>query len=96
MWGALGELSGNQQSHVAGAASSMSQGDFQDDMLSRATNPAHSPDVKDAYYTLGAAGREQVAAVVDFDQNGAISTPPSNGGSPPPSSPTPQPPTSDR
>jgi hypothetical protein len=107
-WGALGELRPEDQARVADEAQRLSGNDFQDAMLTRASNPAFSDTQQGAWFTLGAAGRDQVREVVAFEQGGGFSTsggddepwiPPhsdrGNGG-PPPSSPTPQPPTSAR
>ncbi len=103
-WGALGELRSEDQARVADEAQRLSGGEFQDAMLTRASNPAFSETQQGAWFTLGAAGRDQVREVVSFEQGGGFTTsgggdepwvPPhsdrGNGG-PPPSSPTPQPP----
>ncbi len=79
-WGALGELRPEDQARVADEAQRLGGGEFQDAMLTRASNPAFSETQQGAWFTLGAAGRDQVREVVAFEQGGGFSTGGGGGG----------------
>jgi hypothetical protein len=79
-WGALTELSMDHQDRVAAEARSLSSRDFQDAMLTRATNPAFSSAEQGAWFTLGAAGRDRVRQIVAFEEDGGFTTPPMGTG----------------
>jgi hypothetical protein len=92
-WGALTELSPDNQQRVADEVNNLGNRDFETAMLSRATNPAFSETEQGAWQTLGTAGRREVAAVVEnytgygSDDGGEPSAPaPQAPGSTPPGS----------